>query len=361
MENQNTQDDGNLKLYNNHSPLETANPSSSPTKGSGPTSLTDTNDNSVTQQDNDFIDSIDGSKSQAASAPIESSPAPLQTPTEPLTAPEPPVASTPVVTPPPLPGGPPQASVESKFVEPPIEKPVEEILKSAEPMPVPPEGGPPGELKEPEPGYSTEIPPGIAQKTPTPIWIWVLLLVVVVGAGGYTVYTLFLNKPAEVPTSSQQISSGGTSTTGQQPSGQSSATGQTASTPAGQLSTVDGQRLRDLTQIQNALKSYYDANQRYPISKDLARLDDPQNPLNVLGITVPADPKTPTNYYGYKSADGTTYELSAVFDGKQTEKDVQISKGWLVTVTPEITLKSSATSTSGTSGSTSTTGTSANK
>lgn len=339
----------------------------SPSSQGGPQALGDAPAANATDQDNHFVDSLD--KNGSLKIPAEEAAKPFP---EPRLAGEPSFAEASGGRPPaaelPVSAGAPESAAPPTVPEIPAAPPVPPAPEL--PAPEPRLAGEPAVLpavpKEPEPGevvessYPTEVPPGVMPKKGTPVWIWILLIVIVVGGGGYTVYSLYFNKPAQVTTpSSQQISAGkesaATSTTTQKST-------TAAITPAGEMQTADAERIRELTQIQDALKTYFDANGRYPISKDAAKLEDPQNPLTVLGMTeVPGDPVSPTRYYGYKSANGTTYELSAVFDNKQTENDVKISKGWLVTLTPDITLKSSATSTSGTSGSTSTTGTSTNK
>ncbi len=109
------------------------------------------------------------------------------------------------------------------------------------------------------------------------------------------------------------------------------------------VNDLDATRLSDLDKIQKALEQYYLANAKYPESKSLTRTQDSNCPLNGLVPQymndLPTDPGGDTFYYGYKSDNGTTYELSAIFakQPKQVES-VETAKGFLVTLSPSVAL-----------------------
>lgn len=87
------------------------------------------------------------------------------------------------------------------------------------------------------------------------------------------------------------------------------------------LSTAKGrdtQRKSDLASIAKSLESYHSAQNRYPqvlaaekISSTAGTLYSALVPTYLT--TLPLDPNSPTNYYGYKS-DGTTYNLTCVLE-----------------------------------------------
>lgn len=97
----------------------------------------------------------------------------------------------------------------------------------------------------------------------------------------------------------------------------------------------DATRKSDLTKIKDALKKYYQANQKYPIS---LTVDKTSSPNSVLRVLVPADitalPSDPvsTNYYGYKS-DGTTFELTAVLDDTTDTSGTKVGNYYLYKIT----------------------------
>jgi len=144
----------------------------------------------------------------------------------------------------------------------------------------------------------------------------VVLLIIAIVAGAYFI---FFNK-----NSSTQNSGG-------------------ASTINAGIGDEDSVRLADLDKIQKALEQYYLANGKYPEGKTLTRTQDENCPLNSLVTQyldkVPTDPGGSDYYYGYKSEDGTNYELSAIFkEGPENVKSVETAKGFLVTLSPSVAL-----------------------
>jgi len=90
-----------------------------------------------------------------------------------------------------------------------------------------------------------------------------------------------------------------------------------ASQSSSGLNTNDTKRKEDITKIQSALEKYKTATGSYPQASNIIFLSDPGNVLSVALIpdylsALPSDPD-PLRKYGYKS-DGSTYELTAVFD-----------------------------------------------
>lgn len=81
----------------------------------------------------------------------------------------------------------------------------------------------------------------------------------------------------------------------------------------------DQQRKNDLAQIKSALEEYFTDTQKYPISKEVSKISEATSVVYKALVPkyleeMPADPAAPTKYYGYKSADGTSFELTAVLD-----------------------------------------------
>lgn len=148
----------------------------------------------------------------------------------------------------------------------------------------------------------------------------VALLIIAIGAG---VYFLFFNKGNSTPKTGVFESATSTITAGNE----------------------DSVRVADLDKIQKALEQYYLANNKYPESKDLTRTQDKNCPLNSLVAQyldkLPVDPSGTDSYYGYKSENGSGYELSAMFnDAPEGVKSVETAKGFLVTLNPATTLSS---------------------
>ncbi len=159
------------------------------------------------------------------------------------------------------------------------------------------------------------------------IWLPVVVLLVIVVAAA--IYFIYANSSSTETTSTISQSS----TTTEQKSEVTTGTTTTISN--------DTTRKEDLTNIQEALEKYYRANQEYPISAQITKTSDKNSTLASLVPDyidkLPTDPAGGESYYGYKSADGKTYELSAVFDeAPASVKSTQIAKGYLVTLTPGI-------------------------
>lgn len=81
----------------------------------------------------------------------------------------------------------------------------------------------------------------------------------------------------------------------------------------------DQQRKNDLAQIKSALEEYFTETQAYPISKTASKISESTSVAYKALVPkyleeMPTDPASPTKYYGYKSADGTSFELTAVLD-----------------------------------------------
>lgn len=95
---------------------------------------------------------------------------------------------------------------------------------------------------------------------------------------------------------------------------------QTSNTTESIINKNDATRKADLANLKTALGSYFNAKQSYPISTSLTKTSDPDTPLKVLVPdyipSLPLDPLSPNSFYGYKSVDGKTFELTAVLEDK---------------------------------------------
>lgn len=79
----------------------------------------------------------------------------------------------------------------------------------------------------------------------------------------------------------------------------------------------DAQRKKDLASLSGILRKYGELNGIYPISSSLVKLNEENDIVSAIksfdenAESFPVDPKNPEYYYGYLSADGKSFELSA--------------------------------------------------
>ena len=174
-------------------------------------------------------------------------------------------------------------------------------------------------------------------------WFWIATGIIVVA--GVVVYFLVINQSgtytSQLPTSSNTSSPGVPTSTIQE---------STSSTTTSTL-TADEQRQEDLVAIQKGLEQYYLKTKKYPVSIEPSKTSDANGALKVLVSQylseLPKDPIDPDRYYGYTSADGKTYELTAVFDSLPSGvTGVKISTGFMVTLSPGVTFADNASSSS---------------
>jgi hypothetical protein len=108
-------------------------------------------------------------------------------------------------------------------------------------------------------------------------------------------------------------------------------------TPIVVVNKNDATRKTDLINLKTALKKYYNAKQSYPTSITLSKTSDPDSPLKVLVpdfiASLPIDPLSPNNYYGYKSEDGKTFEITAVLEDKSDQAGIVVGTLFLYKVT----------------------------
>lgn len=203
--------------------------------------------------------------------------------------------------------------------------------------PSPPEPNAPDGQGMPEaqgqPGSFDQIYNETQTKKRSGLWLLIVIIALVVIAA--LVYILFL-LPASKNTTTNSTTPVGTLTTG---------TASSSTTTSSQTAN-DTRRQSDLTTIQTALEQYFIKTGSYPVSAEVSKTQDSTNPLSVLVpdyiATLPIDPQSPQDYYGYKSADGKTYELSAIFTSKPTGiNSTQLEKGYLVVLTPGVTFATS--------------------
>lgn len=129
----------------------------------------------------------------------------------------------------------------------------------------------------------------------------------------------------------------------------------TPTTTVSQATKNDNTRKTDLANLKAALKSYYQANQTYPISTTVQKTSDQSSVLSVLVPTyiakLPVDPLSPASYYGYQS-DGKTFKLTSALEDKTDTTGVVSGSYNIYTVTG--TSVETPANTSATSGTTDT-------
>jgi predicted esterase len=87
----------------------------------------------------------------------------------------------------------------------------------------------------------------------------------------------------------------------------------------------DKRRVSDLNSISYMLLRYKEQNGSYPVSPSVVRLDQDNEITREIksanhNMDIPVDPDSPEYYYGYKSTDGKSYELSAVLEDKNDSR-----------------------------------------
>lgn len=178
--------------------------------------------------------------------------------------------------------------------------------------------------------------------------VWPIIIIVLIIGGALAVYFLVINKPKDLVSSPT-----GTNSDLLTPSATD-----TTVTPT-TVAAGDTQRKTDLTNIQKALEQYYAANKKYPVSATESKTESADAALKILVpqyiSSLPADPTTGQKSYLYKSADGSTYELSATFDAAPSgisKVEPVATGGYKVVLTPgdsfEVTANTTTSSASAT-------------
>ena len=108
-------------------------------------------------------------------------------------------------------------------------------------------------------------------------------------------------------------------------------------TPVVVVNKNDATRKTDLINLKTVLNQYFLAKQSYPISATVSKTSDSDSPLKVLVpdylTSLPIDPLSPTNYYGYKSVDGKSFQLTAVLEDQSDQSGTTIGSFFLYVVT----------------------------
>lgn len=111
----------------------------------------------------------------------------------------------------------------------------------------------------------------------------------------------------------------------------------TVSVPVIVVNRNDVIRKTDMVNLKTALNKYYNAKQSYPTSISVSKTSDIDTPLKVLVpdyiSSLPIDPLSPSYYYGYKSVDGKTFELTAVLEDKSDQAGTFVGNFFLYIVT----------------------------
>lgn len=276
----------------------------------------------------EFLKSIleDNNTAPAApSAPATAppSPTPPAPETPPPAAPGPAVAETPPPPPPPTP--PPTPGVAP--TEPKIKDSLggwDEIINAKGPEPSGDQGQGGGKPISKDVVGAMSTPSGSKGSFKLLILI---LVVVVVAIGAYYAYTTFISPPTKSSSTSDAVTS-------------PEATDLSVKTP-------DETRKADLANLQSALKNYYAAMGKYPVSDKITFLGEESNVLQtelVVGnyvSQIPLDPAYPDKKYGYIS-NGTTFTLSAVLDDS-TDLEVVVENGLNLYKVNQDTLTSGST------------------
>jgi len=221
--------------------------------------------------------------------------------------------------PPPEPGAPPEGPGDMSEVPPgetpaqdagvpqeglpPGEMPQGEVAPQSQPdFTQGPEGAAPGQVQPPKPGGSKVLP------------ILLIILILIIGGVALAYFMNWISLPfldnllgREQPT--EEIA------------------------PLEEEAEVspypeDDQRKNDLAQIKSALEKYFEDNQKYPVARKLENSSESTSVVYKALVpnyleTMPTDPLSPSKYYGYQSADGTSFELSAVLDNPDDAEGVK--------------------------------------
>ena len=221
------------------------------------------------------------------------------------------------------------------------------------PQPLPP--APPGPVT-PAAAAPTQAHPVKSKGKGRKVLLVVGIIIVVAGLG-YLGYTLLAGggqtttpAPTEELIGTEQTSTlPETLTTTPEPTTTLTPTPTTASTGATStlgttpavsetVSTRDAIRKKDLATIQTYLESYFNAKGSYPASATLAKLNDATNPVVTALVptytsSLPRDPKDPSFFYGYKSAGGSGYTLTAQLENTADPEGKQSGSVFLYSVT----------------------------
>lgn len=184
----------------------------------------------------------------------------------------------------------------------------------------PPPGGPfeqPGQQPQPPPPAGFQ-PPGMQPPSPQPgggkTWILIIILILILVVGGL----VFASWQGWISLGGIEKLWKKTTTT----------VPETPTDTGKKANANDTQRKADLTQIKDALKNYFQANQSYPEAATVQKTLD-QNSVLVGALVptyidkLPVDPLSPTYYYGYTS-DGKTFSLTAVLEDKTDASGIKV-------------------------------------
>ena len=110
-------------------------------------------------------------------------------------------------------------------------------------------------------------------------------------------------------------------------------------TPTDTAEGRDKQRKSDLKEIQDVLLAYKAENGNYPSTSGLIeKTKDATSNLKTALVpkyleSLPLDPLADKYYYGYKSADGLSYELTSILEVKTDPEGEEVSGYWIYKLT----------------------------
>lgn len=149
------------------------------------------------------------------------------------------------------------------------------------------------------------------------------------------VQTITPTLPSTAPLSDTTATTTTTSTLA--PSTPSTLGAPSSTTATETVQTRDAIRKKDLATIQTYLESHFNNKGAYPVSANVAKLNDSTNSVVTALVpkytsALPRDPKDPAFFYGYKSVDGKTYTLSAQLENTADPEGKQEGTIYLYTV-----------------------------
>ncbi len=300
---------------------------------------------------------VEGNTSVTPNNPAPASPT-VNAPVE-STAPNPAPATAPITSPTPSTNTAPTNVPEPSLAMPSTDQPVGQLTdldkpninSSVNPTPPSPPAPPkPADVLVDEPKHQvieTQVQEPVKSSKVLPIIVAILIILILAAAGAWYYSTKYINQknPTTVgvdPSTGQTVdldANGNPVTSTTDTSSKDTTTTQTTST-APDLTTATGrdtQRKADLATIKSYLDAYKTQNGSYPISTEVEHVNSATSNIATALVptyatTLPADPSSSTYFYGYKSTDGTNFQLTAVLEDQTDPAGQKIGNTFLYVV-----------------------------